>query len=163
MTTNEYTKDTERSDLQRLGFKWGPAQPDQLDLIDSNGVAILVDTGLLIDLETEGNDVKLALMVPSSAGHLRLVEPKGKFLPKWLNPIGRGQSISFVAEGLRLTAIQVQRSDRAGARASTFEIPLFPDLDARFGRVALMRFGAGARGDSNASAEAVAERAHASA
>lgn len=87
---------TENGVRERLGFKWGPAQPDQLDLIDSNGVAILVDTGLLIDLETEGNDVKLALMVPSSAGHLRLVEPKGKLLPKWLNPIGRGQSISFV-------------------------------------------------------------------
>lgn len=79
-----------------LDFRWGPVQPDRLDLIESDGVAILVDSGLLIDIDTEGDDVKLALMVPSSAGHLRLVEPKGKFLPRWLNPIGRGQSISFV-------------------------------------------------------------------
>jgi sensor c-di-GMP phosphodiesterase-like protein len=87
---------TENGVAEWLDFKWGPAQPDRLDLIDSNGVAILVDTGLLIDLETEGDDVKLALMVPSTAGRLRLVEPKGKLLPQWLNPIGRGQSISFV-------------------------------------------------------------------
>jgi sensor c-di-GMP phosphodiesterase-like protein len=87
---------TEHGVDEWLDFKWGPAQPDRLDLIDSNGVAILVDTGLLTDMETEGDDVKLALMVPSTAGHLRLVEPKGKFLPKWLNPIGRGQSTSYV-------------------------------------------------------------------
>jgi sensor c-di-GMP phosphodiesterase-like protein len=87
---------TENGVREWLDFKWGPAQPDRLDLVESEGVAILVDSGLLIDLDTEGNDVRLALMVPSSAGHLRLVEPKGEFLPKWLNPIGRGQSISFV-------------------------------------------------------------------
>jgi sensor c-di-GMP phosphodiesterase-like protein len=87
---------TEHGVAEWLNFKWGPAQPDQLDLINSDGVVILVDTGLLIDLETEGDDVKLALMVPSTPGRLRLVEPKGKFLPKWLNPIGRGQSLSFV-------------------------------------------------------------------
>ncbi len=87
---------TENGVDEWLDFRWGPAQPDRLDLFDSRGVAILVDTGLLIDLEAEGDDVKLALMVPSTAGHLRLIEPKGKFLPKWLNPIERGQSTSFV-------------------------------------------------------------------
>jgi sensor c-di-GMP phosphodiesterase-like protein len=87
---------TENRVNELLDFKWGSAQPDRLDLIESNGVAILVDTGLLIDVDTEGDDVKLALMVPSTTGHLRLVEPKGKFLPQWLNPIGRGQRTSFV-------------------------------------------------------------------
>lgn len=53
---------TENGVDERLNFKWGSSQPDQLDLIDSHGVAILVDTGLLTDLETEGKDVKLALM-----------------------------------------------------------------------------------------------------
>jgi c-di-GMP phosphodiesterase len=87
---------TEYGVNERLDFKWGPSQPDRLGLIDHEGVAILVDTGLLTDLETEGSDVKFALMVPSTADRLRLVEPKGKFLSRWLNPIGRGQSISFV-------------------------------------------------------------------
>jgi sensor c-di-GMP phosphodiesterase-like protein len=87
---------TENGVDERLDFKWGPAQPDRLDLIARKGVAILIDTGLLIDVDTEGGDVRLALMVPSTVGHLRLVEPKGEFLPKWLNPIGRGQSASFV-------------------------------------------------------------------
>jgi len=87
---------TENEVGERLDFKWGPAQLDRLDLIDSKRVAILVDTGLLIDLETGGDDVKLALMVPSTAGHLPFVVTKGEFLPRWLNPIGRGQSTRFV-------------------------------------------------------------------
>jgi sensor c-di-GMP phosphodiesterase-like protein len=87
---------TENGVDEWLDFKWGPAQPDRLDLINFKDVAILVDSGLLTDVETEGDDVKLALMVPSTADHLRLAETKGKFPTGWLNLIGRGQSISFV-------------------------------------------------------------------
>lgn len=102
---------TENGVSEWLDFKWGPSQPDRLDLIDSNGIAILVDTGLLIDLETEGDDVKLALMVPSTPGRLRLVEPKGKFLPQWLNPIERGQSISSVEGQFIISRVRSKTRD----------------------------------------------------
>ncbi len=96
---------------ERLDFKWGPAQPDRLDLIDVSGVAILIDSSLLTDLQTEGDDVRLALMVPSTAGHLRLVEPKGKFLPQWLNPIGPGESISSVDGQFIVSKVRSQKFD----------------------------------------------------
>jgi sensor c-di-GMP phosphodiesterase-like protein len=81
---------------ERLDFKWGPQQLDRLDLIDQNGVAILVDARLLIDMALEGDDVGLAVTVPSSQGHQRLVEPKGTFNSNWFNPVDRGQTISSV-------------------------------------------------------------------
>ncbi len=84
---------TENGVNERMGFKWGPQQLDRLDLIDQHGVAILVDTNLLVDMSTEGDDVGLAVIVPSSQGHLRLVEPKGTFHSDWFNPVDRGQSV----------------------------------------------------------------------
>jgi sensor c-di-GMP phosphodiesterase-like protein len=96
---------------ERLDFKWGPKQPDHLDLIDVSGVAILIDTGLLTDLQTEGDDVRLAMMVPSTPGHLRLVEPKGKFLPQWLNPIPPGQSISSVDGRFIVSRVRSEKFD----------------------------------------------------
>ena len=81
---------------ERLDFKWGPQQLDRLDLIDQNGVAILVDARLLTDMALEGDDVALAVTVPSSQGHQRLVEPGGTFHSDWFNPVGRGQTTSSV-------------------------------------------------------------------
>jgi c-di-GMP phosphodiesterase len=101
---------TENHVSEWMDFKLGPMRLDRLDLLECKGVAILVDTGLLIDQETE-KGVSLALMVPSSTGHLRLVEPKGVFRSNWLNPIGRGQSISFFDSGYVVSQVRDQTLD----------------------------------------------------
>jgi sensor c-di-GMP phosphodiesterase-like protein len=102
---------TDNSAREWLDFKWGPAQPDRLDLIDVGGVAIVVDTGLLVDVQTEGDDVRLAMMVPSTPGHLRLVEPRGEFLPHWLDPVGRGQSTSSVDGQFIVSKVRSEKRD----------------------------------------------------
>ncbi len=76
-------------------FKLGPTHFDRLDMLDYKGVAILVDSNHLVDEGTEP-DVSAALTVPSTGSRLRLVEPKGDFHSNWSNPIGRGQSVSFI-------------------------------------------------------------------
>ncbi len=96
---------------ERLNFKWGPEQLDRLDLIDVNGVAILVDTSLLTDQQIEGENVRLALMVPSSTGHVRLVEPKGDFLPQWLSPVRPGESISSVDGQFIVSRVRSEKHD----------------------------------------------------
>lgn len=95
MTVGPPTLITENGVSEWMNFKFGKVSLDRLDLLAYKGVAIVVDTGLLVDLDT-GEGTGLALMVPSNARRLSLVEPKGGIRAKWLNPIGRGQSISFV-------------------------------------------------------------------
>lgn len=86
---------TENGVSEWINFKFGTIGLDRLDLLAYKGVAVVVDTGLLVDMATD-EDTGLALMVPSNASRLRLVEPREGIRAKWLNPIGRGQSISFV-------------------------------------------------------------------
>ncbi len=81
---------------ERINFKLGSQPLDRLDLVDFSGVAILIDTNLLVDLQTAGDDVAVAVVVPSSPARVRLVEPKIKFQPSWFNPVAPGQSVSFI-------------------------------------------------------------------
>jgi c-di-GMP phosphodiesterase len=101
---------TENHVSEWMDFKLGPLRLDRLDMLEYKGVAILVDTGLLIDQEME-KDVSLALIVPSSTGHLRLVEPKVRFHSNWLNPIGRGQSSSFFDGGYVVSQVRDKTLD----------------------------------------------------
>lgn len=86
---------TENGVSEWMDFRFGSLNLDRLDLLAYKGVAIVVDTGLLVDLPSD-EGTGLALMVPSNARRLRLVEPKGGIRPNWLNPVGRGKSVSFV-------------------------------------------------------------------
>jgi len=101
---------TENNVSEWMDFRLGPVRLDRLDLLEYKGVAILVDARLLVDQETE-KDVNLALIVPSSAGRLRLVEPKAGFHSNWLNPIGRGQSISFLDSGYVVSQVRSKARD----------------------------------------------------
>jgi sensor c-di-GMP phosphodiesterase-like protein len=101
---------TENGVSEWMDVKPGSVRLDRLDLLEYKGVAILVDTGLLTDQETE-KDVNLALMVPSTAGRLRLVEPKSGFNANWLRPIDRGQSISFLDNGYVVSQVRSKTLD----------------------------------------------------
>ena len=58
---------TENDVSEWMDFRLGPLLLDRLDMLEYQGVAILVDSRLLVDQETE-KDVNLALIVPSSLG-----------------------------------------------------------------------------------------------
>ncbi len=89
------TVTTEHGVTEWMNFDLGGLHLDRLDLLDSQGVAMLVDTSLLVDLGRE-DDVGIALVVPSSGGRQQLVEPKVRFRSNWLEPVGRGQAISVI-------------------------------------------------------------------
>jgi sensor c-di-GMP phosphodiesterase-like protein len=101
---------TENGVSEWMNFKFGPVNLDQLDLLGYKGVAIVVDTGLLVDLATD-EGTGLALMVPSSAKRLRLVEPRGGIRANWLSPVGRGQSISFVDDNYVVSQVRSRNLD----------------------------------------------------
>jgi sensor c-di-GMP phosphodiesterase-like protein len=99
---------TENGVSEWMDFKLGPLRLDRLDMLEYHGVGILADTSLLTDQEME-KDVRLALIVPSSGG--QLVEPKSSFHSNWLNPIGRGQSVSFFDSGYVVSQVRSKTRD----------------------------------------------------
>lgn len=103
---------TDHGVQERMGFTLGSAQSDQLDLISRDGVAVLVDTRLMIDVETGGRQVALAMLVPSTPQHFRLVE-SGTFRPEWFNPAGRGRSITYIDNGYVVSQIRSKDMDVA--------------------------------------------------
>ena len=101
---------TEKGVSEWMDVKLGPVRLDRLDLTERKGVAILVDTSLLVDQETE-KDVNLGVMVPSTAARLWLIEPKVGFHSSWRNPIGRGRSISFLDGGYVVSQVRSKTMD----------------------------------------------------
>jgi c-di-GMP phosphodiesterase len=101
---------TENGAREWADFKLGPTHLDRLDLLDFKGVAILVDSNLLVDQGAQP-DVTVALTVPSSGGHMRLAEPKGTFNLDWAKPIGRGQSVSFLDSGYVVSQVRSRTLD----------------------------------------------------
>src|SRR5579871_3419673 len=63
------TPTTENGVEERIGVNLGARSSGRLDLLNWQGVAVLVDTDLVIDIQTEGRDVGLAMFVPSSTHH----------------------------------------------------------------------------------------------
>lgn len=101
---------TEHGVSEWMNFDLGPVHLDRLDLLDSQGVAILVDTRLLVDLARK-DDVSLAMIVPSSGGRQELVEPKGGFHANWLTPVGRGQAVSLIDGGYVVSRVRSRTLD----------------------------------------------------
>ena len=90
------TLTTEHGVDERLNFQFGPVGFDKLDVVSQDGVAVVVDSNLLVDFDTEGEGVQLALMVPSNRDRTRLVQTAGKYDSAWFNPVGRGQTKSYL-------------------------------------------------------------------
>ena len=104
---------TEYGVEERLGLNLGAKSSGRLDLLSWQGVAVLVDTDLLIDIQTEGKDVGLALLVPSSQQHQRLVESGKDFRPEWFKPAARGAAVSFMNDGYVVSQIRSKTMDLA--------------------------------------------------
>jgi sensor c-di-GMP phosphodiesterase-like protein len=114
MTLGRPTLTTEHGVNERLDVHFGPGRWDHLDLLDRDGVAVLIDSSLEIDQNTEENGVGLAMIVPSNAEHARLAESTQQFRSNWLNPVGRGQSQSFTDGGYFVSQVRSSKVDIAG-------------------------------------------------
>ena len=64
---------TDRGVHERMDVKFGSEQLDRLDMADTEGIAIVVDSALLVDLDT-GNT---AALTPSSASSVPGSHPRG--------------------------------------------------------------------------------------
>ena len=117
ISVGEATLITENGIAERMNVKLGSMQSDHLDLVSHDGVAVLVDTSALIDEDVEGTDVGLALVVPSSQTHERLVESGHKFRPEWFRPVARGGLTSFIDDGYVISQARSTRLDLAALSA----------------------------------------------
>ncbi|HVZ84008.1 MAG TPA: EAL domain-containing protein [Terracidiphilus sp.] len=81
---------------ERINVSLGPNQLDRLDLVDQHGVAVLVDSSLVVDIPKEGDDVELAVFVPSTPNRERLGAVGSNFRPKWFEPAAKGAVTSYI-------------------------------------------------------------------
>ena len=98
---------------ERLNFNYGSLKFDRLDLIDDDGIAILVDTALLVDLDTNGQRVDLAMTVPSTTSPVRLIVISGNVRPQWLTPIPAGTSTSYIDGNFVVSQVRSPHFDLA--------------------------------------------------
>jgi len=111
------TLTTEHGVDERLNFQFGPVGFDKLDVVSRDGVAVVVDSNLLVDFDTEGEGVQLALMVPSSPNRTRLVQTAGKYETAWFNPVGRGQTSSYLSGPWIVSHVRSSQFDLEGVSA----------------------------------------------
>lgn len=113
INVGEPTLITEHGVAERMNVNLGSIQTDRLDLISRDGIAVLVDTTGLIDEQTEGTDVGLAVVVPSSPNHVALVEHGHTFRPAWFAPVSRGGFASFIDDGCVVSQVRSATLDLA--------------------------------------------------
>ena len=104
---------TENGVDERMGINLGSPQTDRLDLVSLDGVAVLVDTSGLIDEQTQGTDVGLAILVPSSQSRERLVQSGDVFHPSWFRPVARGSAVSFIDGAYLVSQVRSKNMDLA--------------------------------------------------
>jgi sensor c-di-GMP phosphodiesterase-like protein len=99
---------TERNDIQIAITGTHP-----LSVLSRDGVAILVDPGLVVDTPTEGPGISIAVYVPTSPGQ-RFIASRGTGLrPEWLKAIPKGSEISFVDGGYVISVVRSAHLDIA--------------------------------------------------
>ena len=108
------TLTTDHGVREWTNFRFNPDPNSHLDLLDRNGVAVLINSSLVVDVDTEDSGVGLAMIVPSDANHAKLAESNAQFRPAWLNPVGRGQSASFVDGDYLVSQVRSPTLDIAG-------------------------------------------------
>lgn len=104
---------TEGGVQEWIDVNLGTKQTDQLALVARDGVAVLIDSSLVIDIQKEGQDVGLALVVPSSKDHVRIVQSGSAFRPEWFRPAARGGAISFMEDGYTVSQVRSSTLDLA--------------------------------------------------
>jgi sensor c-di-GMP phosphodiesterase-like protein len=99
-----------------------PSHP--LNVVAVGGFAMIVDPELAFDVSTEGQDVELAVFVPS-APHHDLVAAQGQnFLAEWFEPIDQGSQSTILNDGYMVSRIRSSQWDLAVVVA-TPEIYIF--------------------------------------
>jgi sensor c-di-GMP phosphodiesterase-like protein len=114
---------TEHRTQEWTRIEFGAKQPDQLGLLARDGVAVLIDSSMILDIQTEGKDVGLALIVPSSTDHVRIVQSGSTLPPHWFRPAPRGSAISFMDDGYMVSQVRSTKLDLAA-------VSVMPRFDA---------------------------------
>ena len=105
------TLTTEHGIQEWVHLKLGSEAYDRLGLLSRDGVAVLIDPSLVMDIQKEGKNISLALIVPSSHDHARLVESGSSFRPEWFHPAVKGSAISFLQNGNIVSQVRSSRLD----------------------------------------------------
>ena len=88
-----------------------PSHP--LDVVAVGGFAMVVDPKLALDVSTEGQDVELAVFVPSAANH-DLVAAQGQNFPSdWFEPVDQGSQSTILNSGYLVSRVRSAQWDLA--------------------------------------------------
>jgi sensor c-di-GMP phosphodiesterase-like protein len=88
-----------------------PSHP--LNVVAVGGFAMIVDPVLAFDISTEGQDVELAVFVPSAPKHDLVAAQGQNFLSDWFEPIDQGSQSTILSSGYMVTRIRAAQSDLA--------------------------------------------------
>jgi c-di-GMP phosphodiesterase len=88
-----------------------PSHP--LNVVAMGGFAMIVDPVLAFDVSTEGQDVELAVFVPSAANHDLVAAQGQNFLSDWFEPIDQGSQSTILNNGYLVSRIRSAQSDLA--------------------------------------------------
>jgi sensor c-di-GMP phosphodiesterase-like protein len=88
-----------------------PSHP--LNVVTVGGFAMIVDPVLAFDVSTEGQDVELAVFVPSAPNHDLVAAQGQNFLTEWFEPIDQGSQSAMLDSGYLVSRIRSAQSDLA--------------------------------------------------
>jgi len=89
-----------------FSVKLSPQQWVPVDVFDSDGVAIIVDPELPIDISTEGSDVEISVFTPSAPDRASLASRGRNFNPIWFQPGEPGGEKSLLDSGYLVTSLR---------------------------------------------------------
>lgn len=104
---------TEHGTQEWVHFNLSPQESNPLGLLSRDGVAVLIDPASVIDIQKDGKDVGLSLVVPSTNDHVRIVDSGGNFRPAWFRPAAPGSALSFMDDGYIISQVRSRKLDLA--------------------------------------------------
>jgi sensor c-di-GMP phosphodiesterase-like protein len=111
LTLGPPTLTTDRGVDDRLGLQLIPGETHPLNVLSKDGIAIIVDPTLVTDTPTEGQDVEVAVLIPSNQNRA-LMATEGQYFPKkWLEPRPRGSEVTFLDSGYLVIAARSAQYD----------------------------------------------------
>jgi sensor c-di-GMP phosphodiesterase-like protein len=104
---------TEHGVQEWINVKLGTMHADRVRLVAKDGVAALINSGLVLDIQKEDKDVWLALVVPSSKDHQLIAQSGSTFRAEWFRPSAAGTAVSFRSDGYIVSQVHSNRLDLA--------------------------------------------------
>jgi len=87
--------------------------PYPLNVFAVGGFAMIVDPSVVIDVSTEGQDVELAVFVPSASNHDRIAAQGQDFPSDWFEPIDQGSQSTILNNGYVVSRVRSAQWDLA--------------------------------------------------